>query len=74
MWVERHRSAGGDTPVSIDDRFETTLIMGIICAAFVCARYPSQIDSEALTARLRSLIDVPSAWLSDDQRCRAPGF
>ena len=68
FWVERHRSASGDTPVSIDDRFETTLILGIICAAFVCARYPSQIDSEALTARLRSLIDVPSAWLSDDQR------
>jgi len=68
MWVERHRNAGGDTPVPLNDRFETTLMMGVICAAFVCARYPSKIDSDALTARLRSLIDSPSAWLSDDQR------
>ena len=68
IWIDRHRNAGGDTPVSIDDRFETTLIMGIICAAFVCARYPSQIDSDVLTARLRSRIDSQSAWLSDDQR------
>ena len=41
MWVERHRTAGGDTPVPSGDRFETTLTMGIVCAALVCARYPS---------------------------------
>ena len=43
MWVERHQRAGGDTQVAAGDRFETTLLMGIICAAFVRARYPSQI-------------------------------
>src|SRR5688572_3779755 len=31
MWVERHRTAGGDTPVPWGDRFETTLTMGIVC-------------------------------------------
>lgn len=68
MWVERHRTAGGDTPVPSGDRFETTLTMGIVCAALVCARYPSELDSDALIARLRILIDSPSDWLSDDQR------
>ena len=68
MWVERHRTAAGDTPVPSGDRFETTLIMGIVCAALVCGRYPSEIDSDALITRLRTLIDSPSDWLSDDQR------
>ena len=68
MWVECHQRAGGDAPVTAGDRFETTLVMGIICAAFVRAHYPSQIDSDALVTRLRSLIESPSAWLSDDQR------
>ncbi len=68
MWVEHHRRAGGDTEVAAGDRFETTFLMGIMCAAFVRARYPSEINPEALTARLRLLLDVSSAWLSDDQR------
>lgn len=68
LWVERHRNAGGDNPVASGDRFETTLLMGIVCAALVCARYPPPIDSDALIARLRTLIDSPSVWLSDDQR------
>lgn len=71
LWVERHRNAGGETPVPLGDRFETTMIMGIICAAFVGAGYPSQIDSDSLTARLRLLIDSPSSWLSDDQRVQS---
>ena len=67
-WVDRHGDAGGDTPVSIGDGFETTLIMGIICAAFVRSRYPSVIDPEALTARLQYLIESQQGWLSHDQR------
>ncbi len=71
MWVERHRNAGGDTSVPSGDRFETTLLMGIICAAFACARYPEEIDSDAMTERLRLLLDSPLPWLSDDQRVQA---
>ena len=67
-WVGRHSDVGGDTPVQTADRFETTLIMGIICAAFVRARYPAEIDPDALTARLQYLIESPQAWLSQDQR------
>jgi len=67
-WVERHRTSGGDTQVPSADRFETTLLLGIVCAALVRARYPSEFDSDAVIARLRVLIDAPSAWLSDDQR------
>ena len=70
-WVDRHTDAGGDTPVSSGDPFETTLIMGMISAAFVRASYPKQIDSDALTLHLQSLIDEPSARLSDDQRVQA---
>ncbi len=70
-WVDRHSSAGGDTAIPYGDPFETTLIMGMICAAFVRAAYPPQIDSDALTLRLQSLLDVPSVWLSDDQRVQA---
>ncbi len=70
-WVDRHTQAGGDTPISLGDPFETTLIMGIICGAFVRAAYPPQIDPDALTLRLQSLLDVPSVWLSDDQRVQA---
>ena len=74
MWIERHRTAGGDTPVPSGDRFETTLLMGMVCAALVCARYPSAIDSDALITRLRVLIDSPSDWLSDDQRVQGARF
>ncbi len=70
-WVDHHQRAGGDTPISTGDRFEATLILGVICAAFVRARYPSQIDSDALTDRLRFLLDSSSGWLSDDQRVQA---
>ena len=69
-WVDRHTDAGGDTAISSGDPFETTLIMGMICAAFA-RQLPKQIDSDALTLRLQSLIDQPSAWLSDDQRVQA---
>jgi LuxR family transcriptional regulator, maltose regulon positive regulatory protein len=68
IWVARHRKSGGDTLVLTGDHFETTLLMGIVCAAFVCARYPADIDSDALVGRLRVLVDSPSKWLSDDQR------
>ena len=70
-WVGMHRDAGGDTPVAAGDRFEATLSMGVICAAFVRATYPSSIDSDALIVRMRSLIDSESEWLSEDQRVQA---
>lgn len=71
LWIGRHRDAGGDTPIETVDRFETSLLMGIICAAFVYSCYPPQIRSEQLIARMRFLLDADSAWLSDDQRVQA---
>ena len=68
LWIERHSAAGGDLPVDPDDSFETTLIMGIICAAFVNGRYPPRIEPEAVIDRLRALLDREDAWLSEDQR------
>ncbi len=71
LWIERHTRAGGDTPVETNGRFETSLLMGIMCAAFVAGRYPQQIQSDALVTRMRLLLDVENAWLSDDQRVQA---
>ena len=47
LWIERHARAGGDTPVESNGRFETSLLMGIMCAAFVAGHYPPEIQSEA---------------------------
>lgn len=71
LWIDRHKHAGGDTTVSMNGRFEAVLLMGIMCAAFVTGSYPPQIDSEALVARMRILLDQEKAWLSDDQRVQA---
>jgi ATP/maltotriose-dependent transcriptional regulator MalT/DNA-binding SARP family transcriptional activator len=71
LWIERHARAGGDTPVESNGRFETSLLMGIMCAAFVAGHYPPEIQSEALVTRMRLLLDVEKAWLSDDQRVQA---
>ena len=70
-WIDRHRRAGGDSPVPQGDRHETTLIMGVACAAFVESVYPEQIDSDALIERLRLLLESEEGWLSDDQRVQA---
>ena len=51
--------------------FEPSLIMGVACAAFVKAGYPTQIDGDALIERLQQLVDSEHAWLSDDQRVQA---
>lgn len=71
LWIERHARAGGNTSVETNGRFETSLLMGIMCAAFVAGRYPPQVQSDALVARMRLLLDVEQAWLSDDQRVQA---
>jgi LuxR family maltose regulon positive regulatory protein len=70
-WVDCHRSAGGDTPVVCNDRFEATLIMGVACAASVYGAYAPQIDADGLIARLQQLLELDQAWLSDDQRVQA---
>ena len=71
LWIERHIAAGGETPVAAAERFEPTLVMGIICAALVRGCYPSKIDSANLVARMQLLLESPTAWLSDDQRVQA---
>ena len=50
LWIERHTRAGGDTPVEANEQFETSLLMGIMCAAFVAGRYPPQIQSDVFVA------------------------
>jgi LuxR family maltose regulon positive regulatory protein len=70
-WIELHRNAGGETPVAAGEPYETTLIMGVACAAFFTAGYPSQIDADALIARLQELFNTEQAWFSDDQRVQA---
>jgi LuxR family transcriptional regulator, maltose regulon positive regulatory protein len=69
LWLARHEGAGGDKPVVAGDRFEASLLMGVMCTAFVRGTPPS--EEERVIARMRSLIDVDSAWLSDDQRVQA---
>ena len=71
VWIDRHRNAGGDSPVAHGDRFEATLIMGVACAAFVYGSYPPQIDADALIRRLQELLESDKGWLSDDQRVQA---
>ena len=70
-WIDRHRRAGGDSPVLPGTPHETTLIMGVACAAFVESIYPAKIDSNALIARLQRLLESEIGWLSDDQRVQA---
>jgi len=70
-WIGLHRDAGGDTPVAAAQPYQTTLIMGVACAAFFTAGYPSQIDADALIARLQELFNAEQAWFSDDQRVQA---
>ena len=67
LWIQRHERAGGDEPVEAGDRFEASLLMGVVCAAFVRATSPSN----TVIARMRSLIDSNSCWLSGDQRVQA---
>ena len=71
VWIARHSDAGGDAMVVDADRFEPYLLMGIVCVALVRGSYPAQIDKQALIARLRILLELPDAWLSDDQRVQA---
>lgn len=71
LWIERHAVAGGDTPVVAGERFEASLMMGIICAALVRGSYPPQIDADALITRMQLLLESPVMWLSDDQRVQA---
>lgn len=70
-WIRRHRDAGGDTPIASTERFEPTLLMAIICAAFMEGKYPLEVDSESLIQRLRQLLELPDVWLSEDQRVQA---
>ena len=71
IWIQRHRDAGGDTPVAPTERFEPTLLMAMVCAAFMEGRYPLEVDSESLIQRLRHLLELPDVWLSADQRVQA---
>ena len=43
--------------------------MGVMCAAFVRGTPPPNADT--VIARMRSLVDLDSPWLSDDQRVQA---
>ncbi|MEP6609199.1 MAG: BTAD domain-containing putative transcriptional regulator [Burkholderiaceae bacterium] len=70
-WISRHASVGGETPIAEGERFETSLIMGVMCAAFVSAAYPPQIDADGLIARMNVLLGRNEVWLSDDQRVQA---
>jgi DNA-binding SARP family transcriptional activator len=69
LWIARHESVGGNTPVEAGDRFEASLLMGVMCAAFVRGTPPPNADT--VISRVRSLVDLDSAWLSDDQRVQA---
>ena len=71
VWIARHSDAGGDALVADADRFEPYLLMGIICVALVRGSYPPQIDPDLVTARMKTLLDLPAVWLSDDQRVQA---
>ena len=71
IWIRRHRDAGGDTPIGPTERFEPTLLMAIVCAAFMEGKYPPEVDSASLIQRLRQLLELPDVWLSDDQRIQA---
>lgn len=70
-WMVRHSLVGGDTPVAAGDRFETCLIMGVMCAAFFRGRYTPPLEADALIERMRLLLDSPHGWLSGDQRVQA---
>ena len=71
VWIDRHREAGGETPIAVGQPFEASLIMGVACAALVSGSYPPQINSDALVNREQQLLESDQAWLSDDQRVQA---
>ena len=71
VWIDRHRDAGGETPVKSNERFEPTLHMATICAALMQGAYPPQINSHELILRLQEILEADDVWLSDDQRVQA---
>ncbi|MEO8187120.1 MAG: BTAD domain-containing putative transcriptional regulator [Burkholderiaceae bacterium] len=71
VWIARHSDAGGDTIIASGDRFEPYLLMGTICSALVRGAYLTQIDPDALIARMRILLESTAVWLSDDQKVQA---
>ena len=70
-WLERHISAGGDSAVEAGCANEAALCLGVVCAAIAHGAFPPGFGTDALIARLRVLMDVPSAWLTPDQPLEA---
>ena len=71
VWIQRHRDAGGDTPVPPTERFEPTLLMAIVCVALLQGAYPARVQPQDLIPRFHQLLELESIWLSDDQRVQA---
>jgi len=71
QWITLHRNARGNTEVAHGDRFETTLLLGLMCAAFHSAAYPAELDAEKVIARMLSLLSVDQPWISADQQVQA---
>jgi LuxR family transcriptional regulator, maltose regulon positive regulatory protein len=69
VWIERHKRVTSGTPIEAGDRFEASMLMGVMCAAFVRGIPPPNADT--VIARMRSLVDLDSPWFSDDQRVQA---
>jgi len=70
-WLERHARAGGDAAVEPGCAHEASLCLGVVCAAIARGVFPPGFDTDALIARLRVLVDDPSAWLTPDQPLEA---
>ncbi|HVG05732.1 MAG TPA: hypothetical protein VM937_12415, partial [Burkholderiaceae bacterium] len=70
-WIQRHREAGGETPVAATEQFEPTLLMAIVCVALIAGHYPEQLSSQSVVQRLQQLLELDGVWLSDDQRVQA---
>ncbi|MEO8303247.1 MAG: BTAD domain-containing putative transcriptional regulator [Betaproteobacteria bacterium] len=70
-WLARHAGAGGDTDVEPGSPNEAARCLGMVCAAIVRGAFPPGFASAGLIARLRVLIDEPTAWLTRDQPLEA---
>ncbi len=71
LWIDRHARASGDRLPEPGSAYESTLCIGLMCAALVAGAHPAGISGEALMRRVQTLVDDDSAWLTPDQSLEA---
>jgi LuxR family maltose regulon positive regulatory protein len=71
VWIDRHARAGGGCMPEPGCAYESTLCLGVACAALIAGVHPQGIDADALVRRVQLLAEDDAAWLTPDQSVEA---